>query len=86
MLCGRLLVVFLTELGEKRLGFSSATSKKNKLVFVIPMEWIIQNMLGIKSFKILHNGRAKTYFLNRFPFKSLNFLVHGLMISSDGET
>lgn len=29
---------------------------------------------------------ASTYFLNLFPFRSLSFFVHGLTISSDGET
>lgn len=32
------------------------------------------------------HGIEITYFLNRLPLISLNFFVHGLIMSSDGET
>lgn len=32
------------------------------------------------------HSRGATYFLNRLPLISDNFFVHGLIMSSDGET
>lgn len=42
--------------------------------------------LALAEHRPRRKKKRKTYFLNRLPFKSLSFFVHGLMISSDGET
>lgn len=66
------LKVLLAQLGEERLRLSST----------------VRCLLASSSKMNLIIFRLKrvTYFLNRFPLRSLNFFEQGLMISSDGET
>jgi hypothetical protein len=66
------LKVLLAQLGEERLRLSST----------------VRCLLASSSKMNLIIFRLKrvTYFLNRFPLRSLSFFEQGLMISSDGET